>query len=123
MQHLEIVTGPVVTQSGTTASGSPVVTGLATSALQGAVGVSGTGIPPGAYGLSIDSPSQGTLSANATAPATAPLPFSLEPVTLPEAKLQLRVDIADDDGFIKGLITAARLYAEVLLRQTILLTT
>ncbi|MFZ6755762.1 head-tail connector protein [Undibacterium sp. Ji50W] len=41
-------------------------------------------------------------------------PPSAEPVLLAEAKLHLRVDIADDDLLIGMLITAARQYAEQL---------
>lgn len=39
-------------------------------------------------------------------------PPTIEPVTLDEAKLHLKVDGADDDNSILGLITAAREYCE-----------
>lgn len=45
---------------------------------------------------------------------TAP---AVEPVTLNEAKVHLRVDISDDDELIKLLITAARLNAENVCRR------
>lgn len=41
-------------------------------------------------------------------------PPALEPVTLSEARLHLRVDTADDDPLIGALISAARLHAEML---------
>lgn len=41
-------------------------------------------------------------------------PPALEPVTLSEARLHLRVDTADDDPLINALISAARLHAEML---------
>jgi len=37
---------------------------------------------------------------------------AVEPVSLAEAKLHLRVDIADDDAYIEALIAAAREYFE-----------
>ena len=41
-------------------------------------------------------------------------PPALEPVTLSEARLHLRVDTVDDDPLIDALISAARLHAEML---------
>ncbi|WP_035384489.1 phage head-tail connector protein [Ferriphaselus sp. R-1] len=41
-------------------------------------------------------------------------PPALEPVTLSEARLHLRVDTADDDPLIGALISAARVHAEML---------
>ena len=40
----------------------------------------------------------------------------VEPVTLAEAKLHMRVDLADDDALILGLITAARQHLEAMCR-------
>src|SRR4051812_41929308 len=48
---------------------------------------------------------------------------AVEPITLAEAKLHLRLEVSEDDGLVSGLITAARLRASTLLRQTLLLTT
>jgi hypothetical protein len=120
MEHLELITGPVVTQSGTLASGSAQVTGLDTAALVGAVQVSGPGIPPGAYVLSIDAPDALTLTQPAGIDGAQQLAFTLQPITLAEAKAQCRLEIPDDDALIAGWIDAARLRAETLLRSTLL---
>lgn len=52
--------------------------------------------------------------------ATAP---AVEPVTLTEALLHLRVDIPDDNILIVGLIEAARQYCEQAARRTFINTT
>lgn len=123
MEHLEVVTGPVVVQTGTLTNGQATVTGLTTSSLQGAVGVSGTGIPLGTAVQSIDSAGQVTMNQPATASGSVSLTFTLEPVMLAEAKLHLRQDQTTDDLLIARLISAARRRAEVLLRQTLILQT
>jgi len=65
-------------QNGTTTNGSAVITGLAdTSQLIVGMEVSGTGIPGGATISSINSVTQVTLSANATASGTVPLTFKI----------------------------------------------
>lgn len=51
--------------------------------------------------------------------AAAPVLDIVEPITLEEAKAHLRVVIPDDDGYISGLIVAARTMAEGLLNRTI----
>lgn len=43
-----------------------------------------------------------------------------EPVTLVEAKNQIRVDITDDDGYIAGLISVARARAETISRRALI---
>jgi hypothetical protein len=63
----------VETQTGTT-NGSAVISGLDTSTLWAGMTVAGPGIPPGAIIVNINSSSQVTLSANATA-GTATLTF------------------------------------------------
>lgn len=42
---------------------------------------------------------------------------AVEPLTLQEAKLHLRVDIPDDDALISALITSVRQYAETITRR------
>ncbi len=57
-----------VTSSGNITAGSPVITGIPSTAIfQVFWSVSGTGIPGGAYIASVDSPSQVTISSPATA--------------------------------------------------------
>lgn len=114
------------TQSGTLTSGSAVVTNLSNTALlTGAVSVSGTGVPLNTFVASIDSATQLTLSQNATASGTQSLAFSLEPVTLAQAKSQLTLDASftTDDAYIAALITAARRLAEAYSKTTCLSTT
>jgi uncharacterized phiE125 gp8 family phage protein len=50
---------------------------------------------------------------------TRQTPPAVEPVTLAEAKAHLRVDTADDDAYITGLITAAREWVEQYLDRTL----
>jgi hypothetical protein len=62
--------------SGTTASGSPTITGIpSTGLLQAGWPITGTGIPSGATIASVDSATQITISANATAAGTVALQF------------------------------------------------
>lgn len=110
-----------VTQTGTLSSGSPVVTGLSsTAAIAGALQVSGAGLPAGTLVQSVDSTTQVTLTQNATASGSASLAFTLEPITLAEAKLHLRVDFTDDDLLIASLVAAARRVCETHLKQSLL---
>jgi uncharacterized phiE125 gp8 family phage protein len=108
---LTLVSGPSVAVSGTTASGTALVTGIAdTAAIAGAVTVSGAGIPPGTLVKSIDSATQVTLSANATASGSPTLTFGIEAVSLAQAKKHLKIDadLTEDDDLIVPLITASR---------------
>jgi hypothetical protein len=123
MEHLEVISGPSVVQTGSTIVGSASVSGLTTSALWGALGVTGDGIPPGTYVQTIDSGSQVTLTQKAITTGSATLTFALEPITLAEAKLHCRVEIPEDDALIAGLVPSARMVAEVIARQTFLPTT
>ena len=56
---------------------------------------------------------------NSVTRATGP---AVEPLTVAEAKLHLRVDISDDDVFIGTLITAAREWVEAYLDRTLITT-
>lgn len=50
-------------------------------------------------------------------------PPSIEPVSLADAKTHLRVNFTDDDNYISGLITTARVRAEAFLSRTLITTT
>jgi hypothetical protein len=107
-----------VTQTGTLTSGSAVVTGLSdTSLIAGAVGVSGTGLPRRTYVTTVDSSSQITLTSPATASGSVSLTFAIEPVTIGEAKKQLRIDFNDDDADIAWRITSARRLCETMAKS------
>ena len=56
---------------------------------------------------------------NSVTRATGP---AVEPLTVAEAKLHLRVDISDDDAYIGTLITAAREWVENYLDRTLITT-
>jgi hypothetical protein len=121
---LRVVTEASVGLTGTLTFGSAAVTGLAaTSALVVGQVVQGAGLPDGTLVQSIDSTSQVTLTANAQANGATPLTFLLEPVTLAQAKAQLRVEVADDDVLIARLIGAARRVCETHTKRAFLATT
>ena len=113
---------PGVHQSGATSSGSAVITALSdTTEIQPGAIATGPGIPFGTLVKSVDSPTQVTLTNNATATATAALSFAVEPVTLAQAKGYLKLDtFTDDDWLIAQFIQAARIHCEVELRQSIM---
>lgn len=106
---LRRITPAAATVTGSIVSGSAVVTGLTSSSLEGALRVSGSGLPLGTLVKSFDSPSQITLTQDATdTNASASLTFTLEPITLAEAKNQGRIEIPDDDSLIADFIATAR---------------
>ncbi len=51
---------------------------------------------------------------------TLSTPPALEPVSLAEAKTHCRIDGSDDDDYLAGLITAARVYLEEVMRRAFL---
>ena len=72
------------TSNGTTVLGSPIVTGLASTAtLDTTYLVSGSSAPQDCYVLSVDSPTQVTLSQNASATGTYSLVFGKSQYSLP----------------------------------------
>jgi uncharacterized phiE125 gp8 family phage protein len=123
---LTLVAGPSVSVSGTTATGTAVVTGLAsTAAISGALTVSGAGIPPGTMVKSVDSATAITLTANATATGTVTLTFGIEVLSLQQAKKHLKIDadLTEDDDLVAALITAARRKCETETWRTFLTST
>lgn len=118
-----LVKPPTSSLVGTTVTASAAVTGLgSTAALYVGQPVAGAGIPVGATVLTIDSPTQVALSVAATASATVPLSFGVEPLTLAEAKLHLSVEFTEADPLITRLITMAREDCESYLQRSLLLT-
>lgn len=114
---------PTSALTGTTANGSALVTGLAsTSALYAGQPISGPGIPAGVFVASIDSSTQVTLSAPATASGTVALAFGQEPVTLAEAKQHIQITFTNDDNMILDLIKFAREDREAYLERSFLTT-
>lgn len=110
-----------VITTGTLTAGSAVVTGIAsTAALVGALGVSGVGILSNTYVQSIDSSSQVTLTQVVSGTGAQSLTFTIEPIMLSEAKQQARIEYPDEDALVAGLITAARLYCETALKQSLM---
>lgn len=92
----------VQTQTGTTSSGFPTVTGFTNAQIDFTVGqyLFGTGIPENTTVLSIDSNSQITMSANATASGSTSIKF---------ANLLYRIRLQFDDADRTNLLDAERL--------------
>ena len=118
---VQLITPPSVALTGTLTFGSAAVTGLSSTASL-AVGqfVQGTGVPDQTLIASIDSTSQVTLTSTAQANGSTSLTFLVEPVTLAQAKSQLRVDITDDDVLIAKKIATARGMCEAFVKRSFL---
>lgn len=121
---LTLLSSPTVVQTGTLTAGSATVTGLSdTSALAGALGVTGTGVPLLTYVQTIDSPTQVTLTNPATSSGAVALTADIEPITLAQAKSHLRVTFSEDDGDIALYLLTAREKCESHLNRSFLTTT
>jgi hypothetical protein len=84
--RFRLASGPVVivsTQNGVLTLGGSAVTGLVTSVLQAGMGVIGPGVPVGTTILSIDSPTQIHLTANATVGGAQSLQFTTGGTPIP----------------------------------------
>lgn len=101
------------TMSGTLTSGSPVVTGLSTTTgLFVGEKIEGTGVPAGAAILSIDSPTQVTLSVNATVSGAQ----TLRPFPYGAGDGSTNMNLMDDrDLFERGWASGARGYDKTVL--------
>ncbi|MBF0421900.1 MAG: phage head-tail connector protein [Magnetococcales bacterium] len=55
-------------------------------------------------------------------PLRVVIPPSVEPVTLAEAKLHLKVDVNDDDALISSLVATARAHAEMITQRSFIST-
>lgn len=122
---LTLVTPPRATATGTLEVDSAVVAGITdTAPLAGAVGVTGTGIPPNTYVESIDSTSQITLTKTATVAGAQLLTFTLQPVTMTEARSHLRLgDDTSHDITVAAMIAAAVRKCQTNVRRTFLTST
>lgn len=123
---LQLVSEAQVSLTGTLTFGSPTVTGLSSTAslVVGQV-VEGTGVPDGTLVQSIDSTTQVTLTQNAQANGATALSFLLEPVSLAQAKNQLRFEssFTNDDALIAGKLSTARRMCETHVKRSFLATT
>jgi hypothetical protein len=113
-------TQPATVATATLTSGSAAVVVADTSPIAGALRVRGTGIPPGALVLSIDSATGFTMSAPATSSGPVTLTFAVEPVTLAQAKKQNRITFTQDDDLIADSIQAAREVCETAVSRSFL---
>jgi uncharacterized phiE125 gp8 family phage protein len=122
---LTLVTPARATATGTLTVDSPVVAGIAdTAPLAGALAVTGAGIPPNTYVESIDSASQVTLTKPATLTGDQTLTFTLQPVTMAEARSHLRLgDDTSHDITVAKMIAAATGKCQTNVRRTFLAST
>lgn len=118
------VTGPSVTLSCTLDAGSAVVEVDDTAPMSGALSVQGVGVPLGTYVLSIDSPTQFTMTKPATAGGVQDLAIGIEVVTLAEAREHLySCGQSSDNLTLAGKIAAARQALETRCWRTFLTST
>jgi uncharacterized phiE125 gp8 family phage protein len=121
-----VIAGPAISLTGSFTAGASQVT-LIPSTLGILVGslVIGSGyVPPDTLVLSVDSPTQITLT-NAAGMTGIAIPFIVhnEPVTLAQLKRHARIEFPDDDPLVASMGIAARKYVETLLGQRLIATT
>lgn len=118
--RLQQVTPPVFSMTGTTANTVAQVTALAPIGLppfaievfQPFVGqpVTGAGIPTGATVLSVDSPTQVTLSQPATASGTVAIQVGTDPVALADVLTHIRFQVSPSDpAYAQEIVLVTRL--------------
>jgi hypothetical protein len=115
--------------TGTLTSGSTTITGLSveTSALVGALGIYGSGLPRYSFVNTLAGPNSLTINQAATSSGSVALTIVIEPVMLQEAMAQARNELPDNDPsapfdrfLLSAYIRSARLYAEAACRQSLL---